>query len=229
MDVRTTLVLELLGGPHPVARLACSCRELLQTLRDRAGRLRVSNASFSASQVALLALNTDRRPLSLDRLRSLRLDVLEESGRIPERMLDQLLSSLGSFLASKSEPLPLEELSLRLASYGSNARPLRPSASARASLLRGLAGLHLRRLELSFLPLQRKEIQQEVDLGEGKVSFLSMLQGQGLLKDLRLTHNGMYGEVALQLVKAQGAEVSNAAFREGASMDPDPGCWTICF
>lgn len=204
-DIRTVLVFELLGGPQPVANLACTCRDLLQQLRDpRTGRLRVSTASLSASASALMAL---AQRLSLDQLRSLRLDIFKESGNLPERLVNQLLSSLGDALtaAKQVRPLPLEDLSVRLASFSDNVQPLRPSSSARAALLRGLASLRLRRFELSFFPLKRKEIEQEVSLETSKnqgPTFLSVLSSLESLQELVLTHNGMYGEVALQLVEA---------------------------
>lgn len=200
-DIRTVLVLELLGGPQPVACLACTCRELLQQLRDpRTGRLRVSTASLSASSSALLAL---AQRLSLDQLRSLRLDILNESGKLPERLVNQLLSSLGDALAAakKALPLPLEDLSVVLASFSNSVTPLRPSSAALAALLRGLASLRLRRLELSYLPLTRKAIHQEVESGTQQ-TLLSVLTSLNCLKELTLTHNGMYGEVAKELVEA---------------------------
>lgn len=192
------LVLELLGGPQPVAALACTCRELLQQLRDpRTGQLRVSTASLRASSPALLAF---AQRLCLDQLRSLRLDVYKESGHLPERLVNQLLSSLGDALAAAKRamiPLPLEDLSIRLAFYSDSYQPLRPSSQARAALLRGLAELPVRRLELSSFPLDRKVIQEVTD-----TTFLSVLRSLERLQELLLTHNGMYGEVALQLVEA---------------------------
>lgn len=200
-DVGAMLVLELLGGPQPVAALACTCRELLQQLRDpRTGQLRVSTASLRASSPALLAF---AQRLCLGQLRSLRLDVFKESGHLPERLVNQLLSSLGDALAAAKRgmiSLPLEDLSIRLAFFSDNIQPLRPSSNAHAALLRGLAQLRLRRLELSFLPLSRKVIEQEVT--ETKQTFLSVLRGLDRLQELLLTHNGMHGEVALQLVEA---------------------------
>lgn len=201
-DIRTVLVSELLGGPQPVANLACTCRDLLQQLRDpRTGRLRVSTASLSASASALMAL---AQRLSLDQLRSLRLDIFKESGNLPERLVNQLLSSLGDALTSAKQvrPLPLEDLSVRLASFSDNVQPLRPSSSARAALLRGLASVRLRRFELSFFPLKRKEIEQEASETSKNQTFLSVLSSLESLQELVLTHNGMYGEVALQLVEA---------------------------
>eukprot|EP00439_Symbiodinium_sp_Y106_P043853 s3825_g5.t1 len=58
-DVQAVIVLELLGGPQPVARMAVTCREMLKQLRDpRSHQLRVSTASFCAVTPALLALST---------------------------------------------------------------------------------------------------------------------------------------------------------------------------
>jgi len=142
--------------------------------------------------------------LSLDQLRSLRLDIFKESGNLPERLVNQLLSSLGDALTSAKQvrPLPLEDLSVRLASFSDNVQPLRPSSSARAALLRGLASVRLRRFELSFFPLKRKEIEQEASETSKNQTFLSVLSSLESLQELVLTHNGMYGEVALQLVEA---------------------------
>jgi len=160
----------------------------------------VSTASLSASSSALLAL---AQRLSLDQLRSLRLDILNESGKLPERLVNQLLSSLGDALAAakKALPLPLEDLSVVLASFSNSVTPLRPSSAALAALLRGLASLRLRRLELSYLPLTRKAIHQEVESGTQQ-TLLSVLTSLNCLKELTLTHNGMYGEVAKELVEA---------------------------
>lgn len=207
-DVQAVIVLELLGGPQPVARMAVTCREMLKQLRDpRSHQLRVSTASFCAVTPALLALSTgDCRQLSLDRLRALRLDVLEESGHLPQRLADRLLSCLGRTLkaAKCNGALPLQELSLRLASFADNAEPLRPSSEARSALIEGLESLPLRRLQLSFLPLRQKDVSEKVeDAGSGRcLTFTSMLRGLGRLEHLVLTHNGMFGDVAMELAKA---------------------------
>ncbi|CAE7449322.1 unnamed protein product [Symbiodinium sp. CCMP2592] len=188
--------------------MAVTCREMLKQLRDpRSHQLRVSTASFCAATPALLALGTgDCRQLSLDRLRSLRLDVLEESGHLPQRLADRLLSCLGRTLkaAKCNGALPLQELSLRLASFANNAEPLRPSSEARSALMEGLESLPLRRLQLSFLPLRQKDVSEKVeDAGGGRcLTFTSMLRGLGRLEHLVLTHNGMFGDVAMELAKA---------------------------
>ncbi|CAE7023103.1 unnamed protein product [Symbiodinium natans] len=208
-DVQTVIVMDLLGGPQPIARLALSCREMLEQLKDpRSGQLRVSTASFRAAQPALLALGVgdDCRQLSLDRLRTLHLDVLEESGHLPQRLADRLLSSLGGALtaAKRTAALPLEELSLRLASFADHAEPLRPSADARSALILGLESLPLRRLQLSFLPLRQKDVLEKVEDASGgrSLTFTTMLKGLCHLEHLVLTHNGMFGDVAMELAKA---------------------------
>ncbi|CAE7031767.1 unnamed protein product, partial [Symbiodinium sp. CCMP2456] len=136
----------------------------------------------------------------------LRLDVLEESGHLPQRLADRLLSCLGRTLkaAKCTGALPLQELSLRLASFADNAEPLRPSSEARIALIEGLECLPLRRLQLSFLPLRQKDVLEKVeDASSGRcLTFTSMLRGLGHLEHLVLTHNGMFGDVAMELAKA---------------------------
>ena len=62
--------------------------------------------------------------------------------------------------------------------------------------------------------------RSQVDLGEGKVSFLSMLQGQGLLKDLRLTHNGGILGVRVTFCQGESDGISPLKMELGEGGDP---------
>eukprot|EP00931_Biecheleriopsis_adriatica_P116634 TRINITY_DN92257_c0_g1_i1.p1 TRINITY_DN92257_c0_g1~~TRINITY_DN92257_c0_g1_i1.p1 ORF type:complete len:325 (-),score=49.41 TRINITY_DN92257_c0_g1_i1:37-1011(-) len=254
-DVRSSLSLEYLGGPQPVARLACTCRELLQLQQDsRTGRLRVSTASFQAVEPALLALRlgrckegekTETSPrdessdmcvdscmfapsaipshslLSFDNLRVLHVDLFHRSGSLSQWLVDEVLSGLGdslewaAFCRMPWSPLPLKSLKVRLSTFSQQSQLLRPGASARAALTRGIAALgassarsasslNLTSLELSFLPLRLREILEEICCSNAwaSLTFVSVLGSISSLERLVLTHDGIFGDTALQL--AQG-------------------------